>query len=132
MNCKAVRIVCVFISTLLLIATSFCGPDAKAKKAQEKPAPFPSTDIIVISMRDSGATFELVGKPVNITNRKGYDNQPSFMPNGKLLSTLPFAPISNPISMATIWKRRRRTKSPKPRRANIRPSPWREGGGSLS
>ena len=42
----------------------------------------PDTDIFLSSLKknDLGWTF---GTPQNITNRKGYDNQPCFMPDGK-------------------------------------------------
>jgi dipeptidyl aminopeptidase/acylaminoacyl peptidase len=42
----------------------------------------PSTDIYLapLSMR---AGRPVIGAPVNVTNRPGYDNQPSFTPNGR-------------------------------------------------
>jgi WD40 repeat protein len=42
----------------------------------------PSTDIFLMSMslKDGNYVF---GKPLNITDREGYDNQPSFISNGK-------------------------------------------------
>lgn len=41
----------------------------------------PSTDIWLAPLQISGNRLS-VGTPVNITNRAGYDNQPSFLPNG--------------------------------------------------
>jgi hypothetical protein len=41
----------------------------------------PSTDIWLAPLNVSGNRLS-VGTPVNITNRAGYDNQPSFLPNG--------------------------------------------------
>ncbi|HVT40365.1 MAG TPA: YetF domain-containing protein [Gemmatimonadaceae bacterium] len=41
----------------------------------------PSTDVWVVSMKQSGSTLTL-GTPVNATHRTGYDNQPSFTPRG--------------------------------------------------
>ncbi len=44
----------------------------------------PSTDIYLFDMKISSSNISL-SKPVNITHRKGYDNQPSFAPNGNLI-----------------------------------------------
>src|SRR6185436_12878280 len=42
----------------------------------------PSSDIFLADVTQRGGQL-VVGKPVNITNRDGYDNQPSFLPDGK-------------------------------------------------
>jgi dipeptidyl aminopeptidase/acylaminoacyl peptidase len=42
----------------------------------------PGTDIYLASLTRSGATLR-VGNPVNLTARTGYDNQPSFSPDGR-------------------------------------------------
>ena len=42
----------------------------------------PGTDIYVMSFAAGGATAT-IGKPINITARAGYDNQPFFAPDGK-------------------------------------------------
>lgn len=39
-------------------------------------------EIFLVPLDASGAKIS-VGKPVNITNRPGYDNQPAFSPNGR-------------------------------------------------
>jgi len=44
-------------------------------------APPPDTEIFVAPFASNGS----VGRPVNITNSPGYDNQPSFMPEGASL-----------------------------------------------
>ena len=44
----------------------------------------PDTDIFLVDLTPKSHPL-VVGKPVNITQRKGYDNQPSFTPNGKSL-----------------------------------------------
>jgi dipeptidyl aminopeptidase/acylaminoacyl peptidase len=44
----------------------------------------PSADIFLADVMKRGGQLVL-GKPVNITNRDGYDNQPSFLPDGKSL-----------------------------------------------
>lgn len=42
------------------------------------------TDIWVVSLRGSGTTLS-AGRPVNLTKRPGYDNQPAFTPDGSAL-----------------------------------------------
>ncbi|WP_190300369.1 TolB family protein [Rufibacter hautae] len=42
----------------------------------------PDTDIYLVSLKKSKETVQ-VGTPANITQRSGYDNQPSFTPDGK-------------------------------------------------
>lgn len=49
-------------------------------KAQD----FPNTDIFLFSVTIQGDNV-LLSKPVNITKRPGYDNQPSFAPDGDKL-----------------------------------------------
>ncbi len=41
----------------------------------------PDTEIFLVDLSVQGQTMQ-VGKPVNITQHKGYDNQPSFTPDG--------------------------------------------------
>lgn len=58
-----------------------------------QPAP-PSTEVYVATLSVSGTTFT-VGKPQNISNAPGYDNQPFFTPDGtSLLFTSDQAPRS--------------------------------------
>lgn len=47
-------------------------------------AQMPSTDIFVVDLQLKDGTYTF-GKPLNITNRPGYDNQPSFTDDGKNL-----------------------------------------------
>jgi Tol biopolymer transport system component len=47
-------------------------------------AQLPETDIYLSDIKYNHGNF-LFSNPVNITNRKGYDNQPSFTPDGKSL-----------------------------------------------
>lgn len=42
----------------------------------------PSTDIYLLNLASAQGALQL-GEPVNITHRKGYDNQPSFTPDGE-------------------------------------------------
>jgi len=48
-----------------------------------QPAPPPDTEIFLASFDAAGATP--VGRPQNITNSPGYDNQPSFTPDGRAI-----------------------------------------------
>ena len=43
-----------------------------------------STDIFVAPLRQEGRSVT-IGAPVNVTRRAGYDNQPSFTPDGASL-----------------------------------------------
>jgi len=64
-----------------LLLTAFLSSSLVGLQAQ-----IPSTDIFVadIIVKDGKYTFST---PVNITNRKGYDNQPAFSPSGKIMYT---------------------------------------------
>ncbi len=63
----------------LLLVIVFCVSAAVADAAQA-----PSTDIYLTSMRSRRGALEF-GDPSNITNRPGYDNQPSFSPDSRSL-----------------------------------------------
>ena len=54
-------------------------PAAQTPVASEKP---PDTEIFLASLTASDGKL-VVGTPVNITNSPGYDNQPSFTPDGR-------------------------------------------------
>jgi dipeptidyl aminopeptidase/acylaminoacyl peptidase len=45
-------------------------------------APVADPEIYLVSVSDAGGKI-MLGKPVNITNRVGYDNQPTWSPNGR-------------------------------------------------
>lgn len=47
-------------------------------------AQVPGTDIYLVSLSRTNGTIT-VGQPRNVTNRPGYDNQPSFIPNGQAI-----------------------------------------------
>jgi dipeptidyl aminopeptidase/acylaminoacyl peptidase len=49
----------------------------------QQPAPA-DPEIYLLSLSVTDGKISL-GKPVNITNRKGYDNQPAFSPNGRVV-----------------------------------------------
>ncbi len=60
----------ILIAVLAVVATS--------ASAQSTP---PGTDIYLAPITIAGSSVT-IGTPVNITNRKGYENQPSFTPDG--------------------------------------------------
>jgi len=62
---------------LVIALTGACGCDAPA----EAPT---TTDIWVVDLMSAGGLVAL-GTPVNVTARDGYDNQPSFLPDGTTL-----------------------------------------------
>jgi dipeptidyl aminopeptidase/acylaminoacyl peptidase len=59
--------------TLLLFTVALCAAGQTAP---------PSTDIFLVDVLKRGSQLAL-GRPINITFRPGYDNQPSFTPDGK-------------------------------------------------
>jgi len=62
----------------------------------------PSTDIFLMSMSKKDGKY-VFGKPLNITDREGYDNQPSFTANGKsILYTATKDNVQTDIFMYTI------------------------------
>jgi dipeptidyl aminopeptidase/acylaminoacyl peptidase len=63
----------VFVAALL--------PIAPARAQGNAPAP----DIFLVRVRSSRHAIELAGEVKNVTNRPGYDNQPSWSPDGRAL-----------------------------------------------
>jgi hypothetical protein len=55
-----------------------CGPSGDAVMEDERA---PDTDIFLVRA-DHAAGGLVLGEPVNITDRAGYDNQPKFLPDG--------------------------------------------------
>ncbi|HSP07752.1 MAG TPA: hypothetical protein VLR94_11280 [Acidobacteriota bacterium] len=51
-------------------------------QTQSRPAAPPSTDIYLADIKTDGDNFN-IGKPVNATPHKGYDNQPHFLADGQ-------------------------------------------------
>jgi len=58
----------------------------------------PGTDIFLVDLRERGGRME-IGAPVNVTHRAGYDNQPSFAPDGRS-----FLYTSVADGQADIWR----------------------------
>ncbi len=83
----------------------------------------PATDIFLaplsISSTDGRPT---IGKPVNITSRPGYDNQPAFTPDSRsiLFTSIHEDGGASRTSIATTSARRRSLASPLRPRANTR------------
>lgn len=73
---------CLCASVIMLCA--FMLFVASTNAAMQTPANVPSTDVYLadFSVRGDRVT---IGNPVNISKRKGYDNQPGFMPDGQSL-----------------------------------------------
>jgi dipeptidyl aminopeptidase/acylaminoacyl peptidase len=63
---------------IFVVASSF------AASAQTPTPPPANEDIFVVDVTVAKGRLEF-GSPVNITNRAGYDNQPSFLPDGQSL-----------------------------------------------
>jgi dipeptidyl aminopeptidase/acylaminoacyl peptidase len=62
-----------------------CALPAAAQLPPPPPAaPQPGTDIFLLDLSLRGRAVEL-GKPVRLTDRAGYDNQPTFTPDGRSL-----------------------------------------------
>jgi uncharacterized membrane protein YcaP (DUF421 family) len=66
------------LATGAVVVITALGHPLRAQAAAQAP---PSTDVWVVSMKQSGSTLTF-GTPVNATHRAGYDNQPSFTPRG--------------------------------------------------
>ncbi|HXT15612.1 MAG TPA: hypothetical protein VN706_08280 [Gemmatimonadaceae bacterium] len=65
-----------------LVAVALCvGVTSRSARAQAAP---PATDIFLAPLTITSGTIT-VGAPVNITHRAGYDNQPSFTPDGRAI-----------------------------------------------
>ncbi len=58
------------------------GPLPAAEEAAVSQPGLPATDVFLLSIERSGGELRL-GAPVNATDRAGYDNQPSFTPDGR-------------------------------------------------
>ncbi len=63
---------------LRMPAASYAMQQSTRSPAATAPAPPPGTDIWLTRLTGTG-----IQQPINITSRPGYDNQPSFTPDGK-------------------------------------------------
>lgn len=88
-------------SVLLSLVGALAAHDVAA--GQTTP---PSTDIYLAPIRVEKGT-PVIGRPVNVTNRPGYDNQPSFTPDSKVL----LFTSTHEDAQADIYRYDRRTKT---------------------
>lgn len=75
----------------LVVALFVCSIAASAQTPTPTTTPTPTasssppaTDIFLVDLQKRGGRWQ-TGAPVNITRREGYDNQPSFLPDGRTL-----------------------------------------------
>lgn len=68
---------------ILALLALTCFSISASSQSSQTTAP-PGTDIFIVDMSERDGKLQF-GKPVNITKRQGYDNQPSFFPDGKSL-----------------------------------------------
>src|SRR5919112_256218 len=72
-------------AAVLLLVASLTAQAQTQTPPQTTPTPPAATeDIFVVDVRAARGKLEF-GQPANITNRAGYDNQPSFLPDGASL-----------------------------------------------
>lgn len=93
------------MSTLKPLAAAIAATLASSGVIVAQASP-PSTDIYLAPIRVQGGK-PVVGAPVNVTKRPGYDNQPSFTPDSKALL---FTSVRED-AQADIYRYDRRTKA---------------------
>jgi hypothetical protein len=71
-------------AALLLCAASVAASPQTASSQATSTPPVTTEDIFVVDVTLARGKLEF-GQPANITNRAGYDNQPSFLPDGASL-----------------------------------------------
>lgn len=71
----------IFPTMLHLLVSAFVALFGGGQQPASPAAAPPSTDIYVATLSISGGAIR-VGRPVNISQSPGYDNQPSFTPDG--------------------------------------------------
>ena len=69
--------------------------------AWQAPPPPPDTEIYLAELHASGRTLT-IGTPANITNSPGYDNQPSFTPDGSAVFFI--SDRGAPASVPTLFR----------------------------
>src|SRR5262245_53339459 len=79
----------LLFSATIIMAQTQTTPQTQTQTApqtQTQPEPPPSTDIFVVDLTMHEGVLQL-GKPVNVTHRPGYDNQPSFFSDDEIFYT---------------------------------------------
>jgi hypothetical protein len=83
-------ILMLLFSATIALAQTQTAPQSQTQTApqtQSQPSePPPSTDIYVLDMTLKDGNLQL-GKPINMTHREGYDNQPSFFYDDEIFYT---------------------------------------------
>jgi dipeptidyl aminopeptidase/acylaminoacyl peptidase len=77
----ALSLACLFLFNLARAQQPTPSP---APTGAPAPSPLPDMDIFVVELKSDGGKLAF-GQPANITKRAGYDNQPSFLPDGQTL-----------------------------------------------
>jgi len=85
--------------TSILMAAAAQTSLAAMMTLQAAPQPPAATEVFLAPLTISGETVE-VGKPENISNSPGYDNQPFFAPDGR---TVFFTSARGSIS-SKVWQ----------------------------
>jgi dipeptidyl aminopeptidase/acylaminoacyl peptidase len=76
------------------------APTQGAAPAQPAAPARPSTDVFVAPLKVSGAAVT-IGSPVNISSSTGYDNQPSFTPDG---ASILFTSVRGDAKQSEIYR----------------------------
>jgi dipeptidyl aminopeptidase/acylaminoacyl peptidase len=74
----------VLLASITLFASARAQTPTPAPSPAATPQPQPDTDIFVVELKSVAGKIEF-GQPANITHHAGYDNQPSFLPDGQTL-----------------------------------------------
>jgi WD40 repeat protein len=72
--------VCLLFAVVVFSTAMFAQTPSPSPSPSPTPAP-PSADIFIIALKGEGKLK--LGQPIKITNEPSYNNQPSFMPDGR-------------------------------------------------
>jgi WD40-like Beta Propeller Repeat len=76
------RRACVLNGSFLIILSACVAARSQTPTPSPTPAPAPpASDIFIIDLKSEGKLK--LGQPIKITNEAGYNNQPSFLPDGQ-------------------------------------------------
>jgi hypothetical protein len=106
------------LAVAMMLGTAFTAP-AQTPTPTPAPAP-PATDIFVIDLGTGTGGKLKLGQPVKISTWAGYNNQPSFLPDGRGILS-PRSETSRRTSIAMICVRRLQLRLPTRRKASTLP-----------
>ena len=88
---------------VLVLGLAACRADARPESRSSGPLPAgpPGTDIWLATLTSTPEGMPSIGRPANITERPGYDNQPYFLPDG---SGFWFTAMDDHSGQADIWR----------------------------